>query len=57
MNDLQIKTLAGTTAQKIHEGFIDAFSEYEVPIAMPLENLQEYESARLNGFFGGLFRW
>jgi ribosomal protein S18 acetylase RimI-like enzyme len=46
MNDLQIKTLAGTTAQKIHEAFIDAFSEYEVPIDMPLEKLQEMMKTR-----------
>jgi ribosomal protein S18 acetylase RimI-like enzyme len=41
MNNLQIKTLTGVPAEKIHEAFIDAFSEYEVPIDMPLEKLQE----------------
>lgn len=39
--NLQIRTLAGTSAETIHEAFIDAFSEYEVPIDMPLEKLQE----------------
>ncbi|MGE0019871.1 MAG: GNAT family N-acetyltransferase [Draconibacterium sp.] len=41
MNSLQIKKLSGTPVEKIHEAFIDAFSEYEVPIDMPLNKLQE----------------
>lgn len=39
--NLQIRTLSGTSVETIHEAFIDAFSEYEVPIDMPLEKLQE----------------
>jgi ribosomal protein S18 acetylase RimI-like enzyme len=41
MNNLQIKLLTGTPVEKIHAAFIDAFSEYEVPINMPIEKLQE----------------
>jgi ribosomal protein S18 acetylase RimI-like enzyme len=41
MNNLQIKLLNGTPVEKIHAAFIDAFSEYEVPINMPIEKLQE----------------
>lgn len=39
--DLQVRTLSETSAEKIHEAFTDAFSEYEVPLEMPLEKLQE----------------
>jgi ribosomal protein S18 acetylase RimI-like enzyme len=41
MNNLQIKLLTGTPVEKIHAAFIDAFSEYEVPINKPIEKLQE----------------
>ncbi len=41
MNNLQIKTLSETSVETIHEAFIDAFSEYEVPIDMPVEKLRE----------------
>ena len=40
-SNLHIKLLTGTTAEKIHEVFIDAFSEYEVKLDMPLEKLVE----------------
>lgn len=46
MNNLQIQTLSGTSVETIHEAFIDAFSEYEVPIDMPVEKLQEMMVAR-----------
>jgi len=39
--NLQIRTLSGTSVETIHEAFIDAFSEYEVPIDMPVEKLRE----------------
>lgn len=39
--DLQVRTLSETSVEKIHEAFIDAFSEYEVPLEMPLEKLKE----------------
>lgn len=41
MKNLQIKLLTGTPVEKIHKAFVDAFSEYEVPINMPIEKLQE----------------
>lgn len=41
MNNLQIKSLTGIPVEKIQEAFVDAFSEYEVPIVMPLEKLKE----------------
>lgn len=41
MNNLQIKTLTGNSIETIHDAFIDAFSEYEVPIEMPVEKLRE----------------
>lgn len=57
--NLQIRTLSETSVETIHEAFIDAFSEYEVPIDMPLEKLQEMMITRdLNpdfsvGYFDG----
>lgn len=44
--NLQIRSLAGTPVEKIQEAFVDAFSEYEVPIDMPLEKLQEMMKTR-----------
>lgn len=41
MNNLQIKILSGTPVEIIQEAFVDAFSEYEVPIEMPVEKLHE----------------
>lgn len=41
MNNLQIKPLSITPVEQIHEAFIDAFSEYEVKLDMPLEKLVE----------------
>lgn len=39
--NLQVRLLTGTLVETIHEAFIDAFSEYEVPIDMPVEKLRE----------------
>ena len=46
MNNLQIKSLSGVAVEKIHEAFIDAFSEYEVRLEMPLKKLEEMMVAR-----------
>ena len=36
-----ISSLVQTTIEEIHEAFIDAFSDYEVKLDMPVEKLQE----------------
>lgn len=41
-----IKTLSSTPILEIHDAFVDAFSEYEVRIDMPLEKLQEMLTTR-----------
>jgi ribosomal protein S18 acetylase RimI-like enzyme len=46
MENLQVKPLASTPVEKIHEAFSDAFSEYEVKLDMPLENLVEMMKTR-----------
>lgn len=46
MNSLQIKTLTVTPIEKIHEAFVDAFSDYEVKLDMPLEKLVEMMKIR-----------
>ncbi len=44
--NLQIRLLTGTPVEKIHEAFIDAFSEYEVKLDMPIEKLVEMMKTR-----------
>lgn len=44
--NLQIRQLTGTPVEMIHEAFIDAFSEYEVKLDMPLEKLLEMIKTR-----------
>lgn len=46
MKVLQIKTLAGVPVEQIHKAFTDAFSEYKVPLEMPLEKLVEMMTIR-----------
>lgn len=46
MKNLVIKSLSGVAVEKIHEAFIDAFSEYEVQLEMPLEKLKEMMKTR-----------
>jgi ribosomal protein S18 acetylase RimI-like enzyme len=46
MNNLQIKLLTGIPVEKIHSAFIDAFSEYEVKLDMPIEKLVEMMNTR-----------
>ncbi len=61
-----ISTLADTPFEEIHDAFVDAFSEYEIKIDMPMERLREmlqirschleyslghFENGRLLGFF------
>lgn len=53
------RTLESTAVEAIHEAFVDAFSEYEVKIDMPLEKLKEmlrvrdYEPSLSLGCFEG----
>lgn len=46
MENFQIRTLTGIPVEKIHEAFLDAFSEYEVKLDMPLEKLVEMMKTR-----------
>ena len=46
MNSLQIKPLTGTPVEMIHAAFVDAFSDYEVKLDMPLEKLVEMMKTR-----------
>ena len=46
MEKLKIRSLAGIPVEQIHKAFTDAFSEYEVPIEMPLEKLVEMMTIR-----------
>jgi len=41
MEDLRVKPLTGTSVEKIHAAFCDAFSAYEVKLDMPVEKLVE----------------
>ena len=43
---MQIKTLANVPVETVHQAFVAAFSDYEVPIAMPLEKFQEMMQTR-----------
>lgn len=43
---LQVRLLTGTSVEKIHEAFTDAFSEYEVKLDMPLAKLVEMMKIR-----------
>lgn len=46
MSNYLIKTLADTPIDQVHAAFIDAFSEYEVKIDMPIEKLVEMMKIR-----------
>lgn len=46
MSDYLIKTLADTPIDQIHAAFVDAFSDYEVKIDMPIERLIEMMKTR-----------
>lgn len=46
MENFKIRNLSGTSVEKIHEAFCDAFSEYEVKLDMPLEKLVEMMKTR-----------
>ena len=46
MPTLTHHTLENTTLDTIHHAFVDAFSEYEVPIDMPVEKLAEMLTTR-----------
>jgi ribosomal protein S18 acetylase RimI-like enzyme len=46
MENFQIRSLSNTPVEKIHEAFVDAFSEYEVKLDMPLEKLVEMMKTR-----------
>ncbi len=46
MNKLQIKPLTATPVEMIHKAFVDAFSDYEVKLEMPLEKLVEMMKTR-----------
>ncbi|MEY2845825.1 MAG: hypothetical protein RL076_1371 [Chloroflexota bacterium] len=37
---MYVRDLVGVETQLIHAAFIDAFSEYEVPMELPLDRLQ-----------------
>ena len=43
---LQVRLLSGIPVEMIHEAFVDAFSEYEVKLDMPLEKLVEMMKTR-----------
>ncbi|HPR97391.1 MAG TPA: GNAT family N-acetyltransferase, partial [Thermotogota bacterium] len=62
---MEYKSLSNSTTEEVWEGFNDAFSDYEVPIQMPLEkfinvgkrrgadhaiSLGAYDQSRLAGF-------
>jgi len=46
MENFQIISLSGTSVEKIHEAFTDAFSDYEVKLDMPLPKLVEMMKTR-----------
>jgi len=46
MENFQIRNLTGTPVEKIHKAFVDAFSDYEVKLDMPLEKLVEMMKTR-----------
>jgi GNAT superfamily N-acetyltransferase len=43
---MEYKILSNTSVKDIHEAFLDAFSDYEVPIQMPFEKFQEMMKIR-----------
>jgi ribosomal protein S18 acetylase RimI-like enzyme len=46
MKNLKIKLLNNISVEQVHDAFVDAFSEYEVKLDMPLEKLVEMMKTR-----------
>ena len=46
MGNLKIKLLSNISVEQVHQAFNDAFSDYEVPIQMPLEKFVEMIKTR-----------
>lgn len=46
MENLKIKSLINVPLEKVHQAFVEAFSDYEVPIQMPFEKFAEMMKTR-----------
>lgn len=46
MKNLKIKLLSNIPVEQVHQAFVDAFSNYEVPIQMPFEKFVEMMKTR-----------
>jgi len=46
MNKFKFKSLQQTPVEQVHQAFVDAFSDYEVPLTMPFEKFVEMIKVR-----------